>query len=424
MFDHEFHISELISAQLRNQITAKQLEELDAWLKASVNNQIFYDEVINEQQFKNDLQKFQTPSRSSLWNKTSQKINADQLDKSTMAITFKTIKLWPHLFKYKTGTWITAAAILVAILSIIIILDRYTSEGRAREISAQSYANDIPAGGNKAFITLQNGKNIPLSSNKTGIIIDAKYLKYSDGTVVDSSSPQHLAMKELVITTPMGGSYQVVLPDGTRVWLNAASSIQFPSTFASFKNRRVKIRGEAYFEVTKDKRHPFIVTTTKQTIVVLGTHFNVNAYFDDASVKTTLLEGSVRVSRVALDLLKGESNEQGERILRQAQHDIILKPGEEAINNGNNLQIYPADTEQAVAWKNGEFVFKDEAIHSIMRRLSRWYNIEVQYKGDVSDLSFIGAVSKSKSLSAVLKIMESTGNVHFKIEGRRITVMR
>jgi ferric-dicitrate binding protein FerR (iron transport regulator) len=206
------------------------------------------------------------------------------------------------------------------------------------------------------------------------------------------------------ITTPKGGQYQVRLLDGSSVWLDAASSITFPSTFTGNK-RQVQLTGEAYFEVAKNRAKPFLVNVEdKQQIEVLGTHFNVQAYPDDRDIKTTLLEGSVKL------LYKN----------RQA----ILKPGQTAVNDPDqSLLIKPADIYEVMAWKNNMFVFNNENIKSIMKRISRWYDVDVVFEGNLEKVNFFGNYSRLKSLENLLKDIELTEKVHFKIKGRRITII-
>lgn len=207
-----------------------------------------------------------------------------------------------------------------------------------------------------------------------------------------------------LIETPRAGQYQINLPDGTKVWLNAASSLRYPSRFSGSK-RIVALTGEGYFEVAKNKQHPFVVKTDRQEVQVLGTHFNINSYTDESSTNTTLVEGSVRVTT-----LDGKNR--------------LLKPGEQSQLKGDEIEVSDVDTENVLSWKNGDFVFKGDDFKSIMRKISRWYDVEVIYQGDFDDLKFGGYISRTKNISSVLSIMESTGKVHFNIKDKRITVSR
>lgn len=209
------------------------------------------------------------------------------------------------------------------------------------------------------------------------------------------------------IETPRGGQYQIKLPDGTRVWLNASSSLRYPAVFAR-DNREVELKGEGYFEVSKDKRRPFKVKSGIQEVKVLGTHFNVSAYSDEAMIRTTLLEGVVQVG-----LLKGGA----------AEKNVLLKPGQQSLMSLKELKVSNADTEESVAWKNGYFKFNDESIESILKKISRWYDVDVSYEGKMTDKIFNGKVSRYGNVSDVLQILQLTGAIKFKIEGRRIIAM-
>jgi transmembrane sensor len=278
---------------------------------------------------------------------------------------------------------------------------------------------DFAPGGNKATLTLADGSTISLTdaangnlAKQAGIVIT----KTKDGQIIynvtkNTSLP---AGNEQVlintISTPRGGEYQVNLPDGSKVWLNSQSSLKYPVLFKG-KERIVELSGEGYFEVAK-KDMPFIVKTAIQEVKVLGTHFNINSYEDEPATKTTLLEGSVSVHTNT----KSQSD--------NPQNDaIILKPGQGSIINNKSIKVISADTENVMAWKNNLFNFRDEPLESIMRKLSRWYDVEIQFEGKSSNLSFVGVVSRSKNISSVLKIMEEAGDFHFKVEGRKITII-
>jgi transmembrane sensor len=312
------------------------------------------------------------------------------------------IKLWPRI---------------AAVASILICLSAgfYFYKQLGTNQLTTSSTVDIAPGGNKAFLTLADGKRIALTDIKNGELAEqsgVKIIKATDGqliyTISSVSNETNKAKDYNTIETPNGGQYQVTLPDGSKVWLNAASSLKFPPSFSRLVNRRVELlRGEAYFEIAKDKNHPFIVKSNGQEVKVLGTHFNINSYSDEQSTKTTLLEGSVKI-----EIVSGSRPKKG----------VVIRPGQQSILSGERIRIVDADIESDLAWKNQEFVFKGENIQSIMRKLSRWYDIEVNYNGDCSHLSFYGVLSRSKNISSVLKLMENAGNVKFKIEGKKITV--
>ncbi|TCC99571.1 FecR family protein [Pedobacter hiemivivus] len=295
--------------------------------------------------------------------------------------------------------------ILLAAAAIAIIGTFSTLLFKRTAITPTQYAVDVDPGGNKATLTLSNGKKIELSEAKAGIVVDASKLTYTDGTLINNERAQ-----SFTISTPRGGTYQVRLPDGSTAWLNAASSLTYNSSLKGKEQyRNVKLLGEAYFEVAKDKEHPFVVTTDKQRIEVLGTHFNVSAYNDELSVKTTLLEGSVKVA----SLTTTGSETKG----------VILRPSQQSVLNSNGISVHQIDPTIAIAWKNGEFIFMDERLESIMQKIARWYNVEVIYADkEIANRPFSGFISKYEKVSQVLCLLEATGDVKFKIEGRRIMV--
>ncbi|KIA93569.1 hypothetical protein OC25_12400 [Pedobacter kyungheensis] len=301
--------------------------------------------------------------------------------------------------------WIIAAS--AAVLALCVIGGLFAIKNRTED-RTERYANDVAPGGNRAILTLADGRRIDLSGSKTGELATTNGLnvkKAANGLLVFSVIDNGVAKEEgknNTITTPSGGQYQVNLPDGTLVWLNAETKFSFPSHFNG-KNRSVELDGEAYFEVSKDKNHPFIVKSKKQEVEVLGTHFNIDSYDNNIGTKTTLLEGSVKI--------KGAGGEK------------VIAPGEQSVLYGNTIQVNAVDPAFAIDWKNGEFRFKNESLPSIMQKLSRWYG--VQFVMDVRyELmpSFSGSVSRFDNISEVLKMLEETGNIKFYINGKVVTV--
>jgi transmembrane sensor len=337
--------------------------------------------------------------------------NEHDLDISTRrikAIGDRIFKELPgnHTVFIKIGVRLAAAAVIIGII-LTVILKLSLPQDKSSKIT---YANDIVPGTNKAVLTLSNGKKINLSNAVAGHLASQsgiRILKTTSGQIIYKVVPDvgGLDDKSNNITTPIGGQWQVILPEGTKVWLNSASSLTYPATLGKQKDRIVQLNGEAYFEVAKDKLRPFIVNTGQQEVKVFGTHFNINSYRDEPSLKTTLAEGAVRVS-----IIGGSSK--------------FLKPGQQATFKNGALTVGNANIEEALAWKNGYFRFNDEGIESIMRKLSRWYNIDVLYEGDISDEGMNGKISRFKNISQVLKALEATKTVHFKVEGRRVTVLK
>lgn len=310
-------------------------------------------------------------------------------------------RIWPR--------WAAAAAVLLCVGTAAFYMTS-TKQHAQPGVTAQVTEADIPAGSNKAVLTLSNGKKISLTDAAQGSLareygVSAE--KTADGELVYASDDATAANEYHTITTPAGGQYQVTLPDGSHVWLNAASSLRYPVKFAQ-QARQVELSGEAYFEVSRQAGgRSFIVQTGGQQVEVLGTHFNISGYTNDAAIKTTLLEGSVRVR-----------NNPG--------NAVLLKPGQMAVNNQAQgaIRVTAADVEDVMAWKNGLFIFNNEHIRDIMTKLARWYDIDVAYEGDMTGVAFQGNYQRSRSLVNLLKTIEQTNSIRFKIEGRRVTVIK
>jgi transmembrane sensor len=325
----------------------------------------------------------------------------------------KPVKARVHYFK-----WVAAASIIL-IVGIAALFVSRTIGDKPASGTGQLVKNDIPPGGNKAILTLANGKKISLTDAGNGQIANQngiKVTKAANGqlvyTIIERSPnlPGATADNEIntadfnTIETPKGGQYQVVLPDGSKVWLNAYTSLKFPVSFNNQKERRVELTGEAYFEVAHNKELPFRVVTARQTVEVLGTHFDVNAYADDAATKTTLLEGLVRITA--------------------ASRSAILNPGQQA-KLTNTLDVSEVNTADAIAWKNGYFNFDDEKLENIMRSVSRWYNVDVVFEDQSLKKETYGAVTtRFANITTLLKMMEQTGDARFSIQGTTLTVSK
>ncbi len=314
-------------------------------------------------------------------------------------------------------TWYAAASIILLMLSVLIYSRSYVENPVAAQAEKGPVeVEDILPGENKAILILDDGSRINLDDAASGLIAsesNTTIRKLPDGQLhyVAGAPKAGSEIRFNTVATPRGGQFQITLPDGSRVWLNAGSSLRFPTLFTGGE-RKVELTGEAYFEVAENKAMPFKVLANNSEIRVLGTHFNVMAYDDEKQMNTTLLEGSVQI-------LKGADK-------------VLIKPGQSAILNkaSEKITVAAADADQAVAWKNGYFIFVDESIESIMRKVSRWYDVEVSYTGNLNNKDFTGTISRNKNVSELLRMLELTGAVHFKIaqedlsgKGRRITVM-
>ena len=299
--------------------------------------------------------------------------------------------------------WLSAAALLLLISGVCLYI---ISSHRQRALPAQ-YANDVPPGAHRAILKLSNGRTIALDDQHKGFIAkdaSATIRKNAAGEISYESpaAAQQIALNTM--TTPMGGTYQLKLADGTTATLDAGSSITYPVTFTG-KERKVEITGQVYFEVAHDARKPFLVTFKGNVVKVLGTHFNINSYTDEPELKTTLLQGSI--------------------LLTTGKSQTLLKPGEQGVlNQGNgSVKVSAVNIRNEVSWTEDYFIFDKENIKEIMRQLSRWYGIEVVYTGPVTGEEFSGAISRNKNISQVLHMLEYSQAVHFKISGRRVIVM-
>lgn len=305
--------------------------------------------------------------------------------------------------------YVAALAIMASSVALWLVFDK-KDDKVVTPIAINKHLNDVPPGSNVAVLVLSNGKKVRLDSGDVRLEEkDGTHLSGNQGALAysndEASDKEEVLYNTLIV--PRGGTYSLQLPDGTNVWLNAMSELRFPVKFGT-KERKVELTGEAYFEVAKNKNVPFKVLTRRQEIEVKGTHFNVNSYADANFDRTTLLEGSVKISDPSVPA-----------------RFWMLSPGEQAETNKRTGQVLVArgNMKEAVAWKNGYFLFNDESLESIMAKVARWYDIEVIYAGKLEEQSFLAQIERSKKISSILNLLESSGNVHFKISGRRVIVM-
>jgi ferric-dicitrate binding protein FerR (iron transport regulator) len=301
---------------------------------------------------------------------------------------------------------ISAAAAVLFILIGVWYFGTRSKEGPPIGSSSGQHQNDIKPGSNKAILTLADGRRIVLDSARNGQLAQQGNVKVveSHGQLSYETGNKGGEVVYNMMTTPRGGQYQLVLPDGTKVWLNAASSIRYP-TFFSGANREVELTGEGYFEVAPNKSRPFIVKAGNMNVTVLGTHFDIMAYEDEENRRATLLEGKIMVGK--------------------GTDEKIIAPGQQAIVNNNRPVIIDknADIDKAVAWKTGFFKFNDTDIKTLMREISRWYDIEVVY--NITDFSgeFGGRISRKLNLSELVKLLQGNGIYHYRIENRKLIVL-
>ena len=370
----------LIAGFLKQTLTEEEKDELDEWILASDENMILFEKMTDE---KNLIQA----------NEWFKKMNVEgDLQKIKRKIeTRKPVRLWQY---------VVAAAVVIGII-IGVYLYRDSGNKNDKPIAVQT--QDIMPGSDKATLTLDNGKIIELGNDGADTTInDQVKILRKDGQLIYSSAAPTNEVVYHTLSIPRKGQYKLILPDGSKVWLNSESSIRYPVSFAD-KERKVFVTGETFFEVAKDKTIPFKVVKDDITVEALGTEFNVNAYSNEPHVAATLVEGSVLISK--------------------GSKENILKPGQQAQLNGDNFQIVNAETNNVIAWKNNEFKFRNTPIDVIMRQVERWYDADVVYQDSLS-LHMNATIERDVPVSKLLHILEQTDQVHFKIEGKKIIVMK
>lgn len=399
-----FRISDLLLKKLNDSLTYSEEVELSEWLALSDENRDLLKKLSNGKIRLRDVHK----------------LTAFDTDKALKEVTSRIYTERKYKTAWKRSYFPTIAAAAVLIL-VSIALWLYTGAGRRATPPTQPRIakTDIPPGSNKAFLVLANGARIDLEDTKSGRIADQAGVtvqKTANGALAyDGLTPNagqdagrqpsglnaQIAYNTLAV--PRGGQFQLTLSDGSKVWLNAASSLKYPVVFNSAE-RIVELSGEAYFEIAQNVEKPFKVVTRGQVVEVLGTHFDIESYPDEENQTTTLLQGSVRVT--------------------SSSSSSILKPGQKVIDreNSGRLMTAEANVEEAIAWKEGNFMFNDEQIQSMMKKLSRWYDVDVVYSSTISHERFWGTYARAKSLNSLLKSLEETHAIHFKIEGRKIIV--
>ncbi len=386
----------LISGFLRNSLTEAELDELDAWIVANDENQLLFEELTDPKNIETGIQKLQNIDTEA----ALQKIKG-QMETSNR----------PGLKRNRRYYWTYGIAASLLLLAGLFYFTKLDKENKPPVVTSDS--PDLKPGGNKATLTLIDGTVLDLEEHKKGLLKQENGVqvnKVDDGQLTYLSD-EHVTPGDLkynILSTPKGGQYRVVLSDGTIAWLNAASSLKFPVQFTGAQ-RIVELTGEVYFEVAATPGipggralKPFIVRKGDMHVEVLGTHFNVNAYDDESEMKVTLLEGSVKVGTNS--------------------GAIIIKPGEQAsVVSNRKPSSARADLSEAIAWKEGKFIFKNAPIESIMRQVSRWYDVEIEYQGKVN-YHFNATIDRNLPVSKLFKRLELTDNVHFTITEKKIIV--
>jgi transmembrane sensor len=379
-------IAFLINGYIRNKLTVSEHRELDEWVSSSMENQKLFEELTD-------------PVNIRKWINWKEGLDSNAaLERIKSKLVFEQ----PTRSALRSRAWIYWAA-AAAIIGVIFFAEYWFQKPQSKQFNENVLKNDLAPGGNHAVLTLGNGTSILLDTVKSGEIGDKNEIQITKDSgelsyaLIANKSPVVSFNK---LTTPPGGEFQIRLSDGTKVWLNASSSLRYPEQFSD-SVRNVELTGEAYFEVAKDAVHPFILSTAKNRVRVLGTHFNVNNYIDNRESIVTLAEGSVELNG-----------------------SVILKPGEEGfIDQSGKIRADPADLEAALAWKDGLFIFKMTSLELVMNQVSHWYDARIIYKDNITD-HFNARIPRDVPASKLLHLLEATGQVHFKIEDKTITVMR
>ena len=377
-------IEVLASKMIDGSITASEQERLNVWL---------------DQQMTKNVVELDTTFAD----------NAEQLkDRMLRHILERANAASPHRASVRMIRWlpyVAAAMLMVAMIGIGVLS---VDNKRVAKIDTIPLLDsmDIPPGGSRAVLTLADGRTVNLSETHVGIVVGDE-IAYLDGSSVfgkqESKGRSEQDTRSLVLTTPKGGTYQVTLPDGTRVWLNSASTLKYPSRFAD-NERVVELKGEAYFEVAGSPTLPFRVISKGQTVEVLGTQFNVTAYEDEHDVKTTLVEGAVRV-------MPGTGH----------RSPVTLSPGQQSSLVDGKITIGDIDTSPYVAWKSGMFHFKQTPFREMMRQIERWYDVDVEYGSSIPQETFSGRMSRNVSLLTVLDLLK-VSEIHYQIKGKKLII--
>jgi transmembrane sensor len=384
-------------------LTETERNNLENWISSSEHNRKLYEEIMNAESFRQEIKQTLDYNSSGLWEKINYQLQPPKQQNKFIFI-----------FRNRTLRY-AAAAVLVFLISTTAYFMFIKPGAEPLPISGKQHPpsiRDVAPGTEKAVLTLADGTTIALDSLASGAVAKQgnTVIVKEDGLLAYNTDTKNLSIEILynTLTVPRGGEYKsLVLADGTKVWMNAESSIRFPVAFIK-SEREVEIMGEAYFEVAHNKEQPFKVSVNGMKVEVVGTHFNVNAYSDEAVIKTTLLEGSIKV-------VTGKSV-------------ALIKPGQQAqvpnTDSGDESikVVNEADVNAAVAWKNGLLVFNQADIKTILRQVARWYDVSIEYKGDIKVPKSYGEIPRNVTLSEVLKIIGINSKLQFSIEGKKVTV--
>jgi len=405
-------ITSLIEKYLEEQLSHSEQQELNEWLAEAESNRLFFQQITDKEILREKMKLYASADSAAMWQKTLQKLDGGKL-----------VTMYPQKSSFRKYVAAAAAAIILVSAGTWFYMDQRFNSGLAKNESANGTSSSlIVPGTTKATLTLADGKTVVLANSGDGLVAKQGGIDINkiDGRLIYNGE-QHDANQDIdhaynTITTPRGGEYKVTLPDGSKVWLNAASSLRFPIAFAG-NERIVELTGEAYFEVNrvtnvtadnKAQKTPFIVKLTSPSgasseVPVLGTHFNVMAYEDEAAIKTTLLEGAVKVST--------------------SNSSKIIQPGEQALLKEGEISVRNVDGDDVIAWTTGFIPVGGTDLDYTMRQIGRWYDVEIGYEGSIPNVVFEGKLPRSASINDVIKVLNAN-NIKARLDetARKITV--
>jgi transmembrane sensor len=388
-----FRASELIFKYLKGELSDPEQTELDSWIEESDANRALFSELTNPAHLNVALNELYQKDKKSAYRRLSRRLFPKK---------FNVLKLSPVIFRY------VAAAVVLGLIATVIYVYTIQKPNKKgpQEYAGKEEVQDILPGGNHAVLTRSDGKHIVLDSIGVGTLLndgDAKIIKSQDGQIVYQAAekaPAEVGFNS--VSTPASAQFQVILPDGSKVWLNALSRLDYPTAFTG-NVRKVSLSGEGYFDVARDKSKPFHVNVDGMDVQVTGTEFNINAYKDEALVKSTLFEGGVKITRdeISFELSPGQ----------QLQVDPRTK----------QVKVKDADLEAVSAWKNGVFYLNNVDIATLMRQAARWYDIEIEYPNGIPMVNLIGEIDRNTNLSELMKVLNETG-IKTRLDGRTLSV--
>ena len=379
-------IVSLIRKDLREELSEEEANTLNSWAASDPAYRQLLESARSEEWLGEELRSYSQlqedkSSETRIWEQVQQGINASPAPVRKISVYTR---------------WIAAAAIVMVFSIAAYLLLRPTTQ------TSPPLAADIDPGSNKATLILSNGDKIQLNTAPGGIVTSNEQLRYADSTMVPVTLPEQSSTVYNTLSTPRGGQYRIVLPDGTKVWLNAETTLKYPGVFSK-EHRTVELEGEAFFEVAQKQHQPFFVKSKAQELQVLGTTFNINAYPDETITRTTLATGSVLI------------------VNRVTALENKLQPGMQSIVDQNGTSIQQADVFNATAWKEGLFSFRDASIPELMKQLRRWYGVDVEFEGTIPNMRINGEVDRNMSAAKVFEVLDYL-EIQFRITSNRIII--